>query len=115
MQYLKSFRGFLAAWIVQSLIALDNFCNAFILPLLTWSVGMSGESMSAHCYRDAVKGRFWAVRLMPIIDWMFKWQKPDPNFTDAAGAMILAHCRRSFAKEKARFYLPPEYRDATFT
>lgn len=101
--------GGIFKWVVQSLIALDCLCNAFVLPIFTWSVGMSGESMSAHCYRDAVKGRWWAVRLMPIIDWMFAWQKPDPRFVNASGEVITAHCERAFAKEKARFYLPPEY------
>lgn len=97
-------------WFVQSWIAFDCFCNACILPVFTLSVGMSGESMSAHCYRDAMKGRWWAVRIMPLIDWMFSWQKPDPRFVDDAGEPITAHCKRAFYKLKSGFYLPPEYR-----
>ena len=96
-------------WFVQSLIALDCLCNSFVLPIFTLSVGMSGESMSAHTYRDAVKGRWWAVRIMPLIDWLFSWQTPDPRFVDEHGQVITAHCHRAFEKLRSGFYLPPEY------
>lgn len=48
---------------------------------------------------------------MPMIDWLFSWQKLDPVFKDEAGNPITGHCRRAYEKEKARDYLPPEYRN----
>jgi hypothetical protein len=97
-------------WFVQSWIAIDCFCNVFFLSPLVGSVGMSGESMSAHCYRDTVASRRWALKIMPIIDWMFSWQKPNPLVLDTKGQMIVSHCERAFYKTRMGYYLPPEYR-----
>ena len=46
---------------------------------------------------------------MPPIDFMFSWQKPDAAYADKNGP-VTGHCYRAYLKEKARSYLPPEYR-----
>jgi hypothetical protein len=41
---------------------------------LTWRVGYSDETLSAHCWRSYRDGRVWGRWFMPPIDWLFSWQ-----------------------------------------
>ena len=93
----------------EFLVALDQACNVLVC-LLTLRRGWSDETLSAHCWRSYRDGKFFGLLLMPPIDWLFAWQKADPQYTDEAGNVITSHCRRSWCKEKARAYLPPDYR-----
>lgn len=94
----------------ELLVALDQFFNV-IVGLLTLRQAWSDETLSAHCWRSYRDGKLWGRILMPPIDWMFSWQKPDPVFVDEAGEPIKGHCRRAYAKELARMYSPPEERE----
>lgn len=93
----------------ELLVALDQALNVLVC-LIGGRVGYSDETMSAHlwrCYRD---GLFWGRVCMPPVDWLFSWQKLVPEFLDENDQPITGHCRRAYEKEKARDYLPPEYR-----
>jgi hypothetical protein len=96
----------------ELLVALDQFLNVLVC-LIGGQIGYSDETLSAHCWRVYRDGKPWGRILMPPIDWMFSWQKADEQYTDEEGAVITGHCRRAFMKEKARSYLPPDYRDNT--
>ena len=92
-------------------IAFDQMINVCI-GILTMRQAWSDETMSAHCWRSYRDGRIWGKWFMPPIDWAFSWQKQTEEFKDEKGALITGHCRRAYCKEKARDYLPPEYREA---
>jgi hypothetical protein len=98
----------LLAYLVQIGLALDQLLNALIPPL-DGTLSYSDETLSARSYRAWRDGKAFGA-LMPLIDFLFSWQKPDPEITDAAGAPITGHCARAFHKEKLRRGLPPEYR-----
>lgn len=100
--------AFLGEWLVQALIALDQLINAAFMPLLTGSVGWADETLSARAWRErnARPGRV----MRAMIDWMFSWQKPDPEIVDEDGAPITGHCERAYQKERMRRNLHPEYR-----
>lgn len=72
-------------------VAFDQLINAIC-------GGSCDESISAHAYRLWVRERplGW---LKPVIDALFFWQK-------APGG----HCQRAYDRERARYYLPKEYR-----
>jgi hypothetical protein len=91
----------------QALIALDCLANVLV-STLTGNEGFATETLSAHAWRarDKPLGRFF----IPPIDWLFSWQKPDPAYSDENGP-VTGHCRRAFLKERARSYLPAEYRE----
>lgn len=95
----------------EFLIALDQALNVVVCAL-TMQVGYSDETLSAHCWRAYRERKVFGRFFMPPIDWLFSWQKPIPEFLDETGAAITGHCRRAYCKEKARDYLPPEYREA---
>lgn len=84
------------AYAVQVLIAFDQLVNALIPPL-TGTVSMADETLSARCYRAWRDGRVWGRLMLPVIDWLFKWQTTE-------------HCRHAYLKERERRNLPPEYR-----
>lgn len=99
------------AYGAQVFIAFDQAVNAIFMPLITWSIGYADETLSARAWRMHVAKRFWGRVLMPLIDWLFAWQSPDPEIRDAAGDMIRGHCERAFRKEQLRRGLPPAYRE----
>lgn len=90
-------------------VSLDQALNVVICTL-GLQQGYSDETMSAHCWRAYRDGKPWGRLLMPPIDWLFSWQANDPQYRDADGNVITGHCRRAYEKERARDYLPPEYR-----
>lgn len=92
-------------------VSFDQFVNVF-LATLTGRVGSSDETLSAHCWRSYRDGRIWGHLFMPPIDWMFSWQTPDPKYLDELSKPVTGHCRRAYLKEKARAYLPADYRDS---
>lgn len=71
------------------------------------------ETLSSHCWRAAQAGKRPALFFLPIIDFLFSWQKPDPTITYPNGEPVTGHCYRAFLKEQGRRYLPPAYREAT--
>lgn len=84
------------AYIQQMGIAWDQLINAHIPPIFTLS--WADETISARTFRAARRGKIFGTFMMPIIDWMFRWQGY-PN-----------HCERAYEKELLRASLPPEYR-----
>lgn len=70
-------------WLLQSLIALDQFCNAFFCG------GWADETLSSRAYREY-------PRLAKIIDTLL-WFDPE-------------HCKTSYMSEAFRAQLPPEFR-----
>lgn len=108
---MRNLLDFFKAWGAQAFIACDQATNAILMPLLTWSVGYADETLSARCWRAFDARKPWGRTLMPMIDWLFSWQKPVPDITNADGEMVRRHCERAFYKERLRRGLPPEYRD----
>lgn len=94
----------------EILIAIDQLLNV-LLCTVGFRRGWSDETLSAHAWRAAKEGRPWGRVFLPVIDWLFSWQKPDPAFKEHDGTVITSHCHRAFLKERERDYLPPIYRD----
>jgi hypothetical protein len=88
-------------------VSVDQSFNVLACTV-TLQQAYSDESLSAHAWRAQEKpfGRFFR----PVIDTLFSWQRPDPDFKDESGNPITSHCRRAFEKERARRYSPPEER-----
>ncbi len=99
-------KAFFFGWLRESALAVDQLINAMFMPLFTWSVGMSDETLSARAWRS--RNHYWAKVFLPLIDLLFAWQKPDPEIADESGP-IKSHCHRAFRKEKLRRGLPREY------
>lgn len=93
----------------EVLIAVDQLANAILPPIFTLSY--SDETLSARTYRGARRGRIMGRIALPIIDFLFAWQSPDPDIVDEAGVPIRGHCERAYCKERLRRSLPPEYRE----
>lgn len=93
----------------EILIAIDQLANV-VLCTIGLERAWSDETLSSHCWRAYRGGKPWGRILMPLIDWLFSWQAVDVEIKDEAGVPIKGHCRRAFQKERARDYLPPEYR-----
>jgi hypothetical protein len=93
---MKALGAFFVGWFRESFIALDQAVNAIVMPLFTWTVGMSDETLSARSYRMNRDGKFWGFLMYPI-DLLFFWQGPN-------------HCANAYRKERERANLPPEYR-----
>lgn len=88
----------------QTAIVADQVCNVL-------TGGWADETMSARAYRAWVKGRRFGLLFMPLIDWLFSWQRPDDEVDRAAGKVVLRHCERAFWKERLRRDNAPEYRE----
>lgn len=87
-------------------IAVDQLLNVF--PCF----GYADETLSARAYRASKNNRYPGKLLMPPIDVLFLWQKPDDEVNALAGEVVRGHCRRAYYKETLRRSLPPEYRNA---
>jgi hypothetical protein len=111
MNFLRAKFQITLANLREVLIAIDQLGNV-LLCTIGFQQSWSDETLSAHTWRLYRDGKPWGRILMPVIDWMFSWQKSDPAFTDEAGNVITGHCHRAYLKEKQRDYLPPEYRTA---
>ena len=81
-------------WGLQVGIAVDQLLNAILN-------GYADETLSCRSYRMWVKKKPIG-KLMPIIDFIFKWQTIR---SDAIG-----HCHNAYLNEKERLGLPPEMR-----
>lgn len=92
----------------QVFIGVDQLLNAMIPPIFTLSY--ADETLSARTYRAARRGKLIGRLALPIIDFLFAWQSPDPDIVDEQGNPITGHCERAYRKEQARRNLPPEYR-----
>lgn len=79
---------------IQLFIAIDQLINVLFL-------GSADETLSARAWRTEKNGRIFGTIFRPIIDLLFAWQ-------DTNG---LGHCQQAYEREKAKFYLPPEYRE----
>lgn len=87
------------AWLYQLFIAVDQLFNVLVTP---WHSGAwADETLSARAWRAQLAGRRWARITVPVIDWLFSWQK-------APGG----HCRRAYERESLRMHVPPELRSA---
>ncbi len=87
----------LRLYIEQIGLAFDQMINA-LWPSVFWGhLSFADETLSARCFRANRDGKAMG-RLMPVIDWLFRWQ----GFPD--------HCARAYTKEMERRGLPPEYR-----
>lgn len=93
----------------EILVSLDQLLNV-LLSTVCMRHAYSDETLSAHAWRAYAAGKWFGRLLMPPIDAMFFWQKPDPAYLDEHGKPITSHCRRAFEKERAKQYLPPQYR-----
>lgn len=93
---MQTVKKLMVAYLVQVFIAFDQLVNALIPPL-TGTVSMADETLSARCYRAWRDRRVWGRLMLPVIDWLFKWQTKE-------------HCRHAYLKEIERRNLPPEYR-----
>lgn len=78
-------------YFIRIFIVIDKLLNVTICN------GSPSETMSAACYRMNRDGRFWGF-MMPIIDFMFRWQGYDD------------HCYRAYLKLIDRVYYPEEYK-----
>lgn len=76
-------------WVKQTLIAFDQFLNAFVC------FGYADETMSSVAWRMEQEGRPFGV-MRKVIDTLFFFDKD--------------HCRTSFEAERARLHSPPEER-----
>ena len=78
-------------WLLQSLIAFDQFLNAALF------CGWADETMSSNAWRMEQQGRMWGKFARPFIDLLASpWQKD--------------HCRSAFFEERLHRQLPPEER-----
>lgn len=113
-------QALLAMW-WQFLLVADQFLNvvgcgllAVLMAAITGkpqNVAFSDETLSAHAWRAHQRRRIWGLLLMPLIDFLFIWQRQDAEVNQAAGDEVAGHCERAFWKEKLRRGLPPEYRE----
>jgi hypothetical protein len=85
----------------EFLVAFDQMANVLV-SMLTFRRGYSDETLSAHAFRSYRDGKVWGRIFLPIIDFLFSWQKQEPG--------VSGHCHGAYLKEKARAYLPAEYR-----
>lgn len=95
-------------YIPQVGIAFDQLINALIPPFFTLS--WADETLSARTWRAARRGKRVGRFFLPIIDWMFSWQKPIAEIKGADGQPIKGHCERAYQMEMLRRNSPPEYR-----
>jgi hypothetical protein len=79
---------------VELFISLDQLVNVLLL-------GSADETLSARAWRTEQKGRIFGRLFRPLIDLLFFWQPTGG----------LGHCQQAFQRERAKFYLPPEYRE----
>lgn len=76
------------AWILQLLIAFDQFANVLL-------GGLADETLSARAHRMRVKGHRWWGWTAGFIDRLFFWQR--------------GHCEAAHASELMRRQLPRDY------
>lgn len=108
----------LAALAVCFLLLLDLFGNLLLsVVLLVWAVATKQEGaaptafepMSARAGRAWLNRKAWAGLTVPLVDRLFRRQRP---VVELPGGRIFAHpshCVRAFVKLKEGAYLPREY------
>lgn len=109
MKIIEKDKGPLARYVDQVAIALNQLCNASVLPLFTWTIGWADETMSARAWRGTKNKKLAASRLIRLVDALFYFQKPDVFRDD--GTPVKSHCERTYYKERDRRGTHPEYRD----
>lgn len=87
-------------WLTQLFIAVDQLLNVLITPFS--SGAWADETLSCRAYRMWRDGKPWGRIWMPVIDFLFKWQKLRPE--------ALGHCHNAYLKERERYNSPPELR-----
>ena len=110
-------------YIEQNALAIDQQLNTAVVGLATLiAVLVTGrprpacfadETMSAHAYRAAARGRLWGRTLRPAIDVLFFWQPQDEDVNAFAGHPVPGHCERAYYKEALRRNLPLDYHKYT--
>jgi hypothetical protein len=106
---MREFLSILGHNLREFALTLDSALNV-LLATLTIRRGYSDETMSAHCWRSYRDGKPFGRLFLPLIDFMFSWQKPDEEVNQAAKYVVDGHCHRAYWKEILRRGLPPEYR-----
>ncbi len=92
---------------VHLMLAFDQLANTLIF--FAHPGTSCDETLSARAWRQSREGRpkRW-VLFRKAIDWLFT---PQDWLVKRRGEWTGArHCERAFEKERARQYLPPEYR-----
>lgn len=87
-------------WLVELFIVLDQLVNVLVTPF--HSGAWADETLSCRAYRAWKDGRWWGRAWMPVIDWLFAWQKLAPG--------AIGHCHGAYLHERARYNAPPELR-----
>jgi hypothetical protein len=87
-------------WLLQLFIAFDQLLNVLVTPGSTGA--WADESLSCRAYRMWRDGKPWGRFWMPIIDWLFAWQKRSPE--------AIGHCHWAYLRELQRYNMPPEMR-----
>ena len=102
-------KHWLRRYLDQVVIALNQMCNAAVLPIFTWTIGWADETMSARAWRGRKNGKPAARILIRFVDALFGWQKPDVLLN---GQPVKSHCERTYYKERAKRGTHPEYRES---
>lgn len=91
-------------FIVQLGISADQLLNVLLSAPFPWAWKntWADETMSSRTYRAWRDGKLTGKILLPVIDFLFKWQKLMPN--------TYGHCHSAYTKEKQRYNFPPEMR-----
>lgn len=87
-------------WFIQLFIAFDQLLNVLVTPLR--SGAWADETLSCRAYRMWRDQRPRAMWWMPVIDFLFAWQKQPPG--------VIGHCHGAYIKERARYNMPAEMR-----
>lgn len=117
LEALKQLGLQLALWLDQGLNAAVLGLSAVATAAATGArqdIAYADETLSAHTYRAAARGRIWGRLLQPVVDLLFMWQPTDPTVTDESGLLVPQHCRRAFHKKRLRRGLPADYSDPAF-
>jgi hypothetical protein len=89
---------------VQVFISLDQTLNVLLsIPFPNaWRGAWADETLSCRAYRAWRDGAWMGRVFMPLIDWLFFWQKQEPG--------VIGHCHGAYLKERAKYNHPPEMR-----
>jgi hypothetical protein len=96
----RTFKTAALHWLLQLFIAIDQLINVLVTPFSTGA--WADETLSCRAYRMWRDGKPWGRIWMPIIDFLFLWQKLPEG--------AIGHCHGAYLKEKDRYNAPPELR-----
>lgn len=90
--------------LLQNAIAFDQMANTFLslFSPFAWSGTWADETLSCRANRAYADNKMFGKITMPVIDFLFAWQKIP------AGA--IGHCHAAYMSEQARYNMPAELR-----